>query len=154
MRAVALVEPVLEEMADRYGLSLGDFRAVRVLSRLGDVPVSRFGSELGVPRSTITNLVDRLEKAGVVERLPDPADRRVTLVRLTPTGGQAVEALVLLQSSDVARGLFSLDEPSQAMLAELLDRVANAAAAATGAGVAESATQNQAKPAEGLEPVS
>jgi len=121
--AVALAEPLQQELAASHGISLGDLHAVRVLSRLGEAPVSRYGAELRLPRSTITNLVDRLERAGLVERVASPTDRRVTLVRLTETGREAVEARARLADSDVARRLFALDEADQAALVELLERV-------------------------------
>lgn len=126
VRAVVLAEPIQRDLASQYGLSLGDFRAVRVLSRLGPSPVSRFGSHLGVPRSTITNLADRLEHAGMIERMPDPTDRRVTLVRLTPAGQSAVEAIALLRDSEVARRLETLEPQDALRLAELLERVVEA----------------------------
>ena len=47
--------------------------------------------ELSVSRTNITNLIDGLERDGLVERVPNPADRRVSYARLTPTG----EALVV-----------------------------------------------------------
>ena len=40
---------------------------------------------------TMTNRVDRLAGRGLVERLPDPNDRRGVLVRLTPEGREAVD---------------------------------------------------------------
>ena len=123
MRAVALAEPLQRELAARHGISLGDLHAVHVLARLGEIPISRYGAEVGVPRSTITNLVDRLERAGLVERLPGPTDRRVTLVRLAPAGRKAVEETGLLRQSQVAARLFALDPAAQATLAELLERV-------------------------------
>jgi DNA-binding MarR family transcriptional regulator len=123
LRAVALAEPLQSELAARHGLSLGDLHAVRMLARLGDVPVSRYGSELGVPRSTITNLVDRLERAELVERVASPTDRRVTLVRLSSAGRTVVDDTGLLLDSDLARRLFVLEPESQAALAELLERV-------------------------------
>lgn len=123
VRAVALAEPLQRELAARHGISLGDLHAVHVLARLGEIPISRYGAEVGVPRSTITNLVDRLERAGLVERLPGPTDRRVTLVRLAPAGRKAVEETGLLRQSQVAARLFALDPAAQATLAELLERV-------------------------------
>jgi len=123
LRAVALAEPLQRELAARHGISLADLHAVRVLARQGEVPISRYGDELGVPRSTITNLVDRLERAGLVERLPGPTDRRVTLVRLAPAGQRAVEGAVVLRDSEVAARLLALDPAAQTTLAELLERV-------------------------------
>ncbi len=43
--------------------------------------------------SDTTRLLDRLEKAGLVERLPNPADRRGVLVRATPAGRERFEAV-------------------------------------------------------------
>jgi len=123
LRAVALAEPVQRELAARHGISLADLYAVRVLARQGEVPISRYGDELGVARSTITNVVDRLERAGLVERLPSPSDRRITLVRLAPAGQRAVEGAVVLRDSEVAARLLALEPAAQAMLAELLERV-------------------------------
>ncbi|MGD0123119.1 MAG: MarR family transcriptional regulator [Candidatus Limnocylindrales bacterium] len=123
LRAVALAEPLQSELAASHGISLGDLYAVRVLARLGEVPVSRYGAELGVARSTITNLVDRLERAGLVVRVASPNDRRVTLVRLTDTGRDAMEARARFPESDVARRLFALEQADQAALAELLERM-------------------------------
>ena len=123
LRAVVLAEPLQRELAARHGISLGDLHAVRVLARQGEVPISHYGAELGVPRSTITNLVDRLERAGLVERLPGPTDRRVTLVRLAPAGRRAVEETGLLRQSQVAARLLALEPAAQTTLAELLERV-------------------------------
>lgn len=123
LRAVALAEPLQSELAARHGLSLGDLSAVRLLARLGEVSVSRFGGALGVPRSTITNLVDRLERAGLVERIACSTDRRVTLVRVSPAGGTVVEDTGFLLDSELARRLFELEPESQVALAELLERI-------------------------------
>ena len=123
LRAVALAEPLQRDLAARHGVSLGDLSAVRSLARLGATPVSQFGAELGLPRSTITNLVDRLEGARLVERAASPTDRRVTLVKLTPAGEQVVEAVALLRDSVVARRLLALDPATQETLAGILERV-------------------------------
>ncbi len=123
VRAVALVEPLQRELAASHGISLGDLFAVRTLARLGEVPVSRYGSELGLARSTITNLVDRLERAGLVARVASPCDRRVTLVRLTPAGRDTTEAGARLGESDLVRRLLALSGSDQAALAELLERL-------------------------------
>jgi len=124
LRAVSLAEPLQRELAAGHGISIEDLYAVRVLARLGDVPVSRYGAELGLARSTITNLVDRLERASLVERVAVPTDRRVTLVRLTQSGRQALEARAVVAESDIVRRLFALDADDQTALAVLLEQVA------------------------------
>src|SRR5512140_2117893 len=63
-------------------------RALAVLRSHGDLRLSELSEHLHIaPRST-TEVVDALEQRGLAERRPDPADRRATLVRLTPEGGQ------------------------------------------------------------------
>ena len=123
LRAVALAEPLQRELAARHRVSLGDLHAVRTLARIGEVSMSSYGNELGVPRSTITNLVDRLERAGLVERAASSRDRRVTLVRLAAAGRRAVEDTDVLLRSRVAARLLDLEPEAQVRLAELLERV-------------------------------
>ena len=52
----------------------------------GPTPMGRIGDLLCVDGSTVTWIVDRLEEKGLVERQPDPKDRRVRLVALTDEG--------------------------------------------------------------------
>jgi DNA-binding MarR family transcriptional regulator len=142
VRAVALAEPLQRELATSHGISLGDLFAVRTLARLGEVPVSRYGAELGLARSTITNLVDRLERAGLVARVASPCDRRVTLVRLTPAGRDTTEAGARLGESDLVRRLLALSDADQASLAELLERLV----AAEPGGAADPAASAEPEP--------
>lgn len=56
--------------------------------------VTTMAAEVGATKVAITLLVDDLEALGYVERVPDPADGRAKLVRLTPAGAAPAEALV------------------------------------------------------------
>jgi MarR family transcriptional regulator, organic hydroperoxide resistance regulator len=122
-RAAALVEPLQREIAARHGIALADLHALRVLELTGAVPVSHLGGELGLARSSATNLVDRLERAGLVERSTDRQDRRVTLVRLSKAGLEALESFEMVRQSDLVPRLLSLDEAERATFADLLDRI-------------------------------
>ncbi len=122
-RAAALVEPLQREIAARHGIALADLHALRVLELTGSVAVSHLGAELGLRRSSATNLVDRLERAGLVERSADRQDRRVTLVSLSNAGLEALESFDMVRQSDLVRRLLSLDERERAAFADLLDRI-------------------------------
>jgi DNA-binding MarR family transcriptional regulator len=71
--------------------------------------------ELSVSRTNITNLIDGLEKDGLVERVPNPADRRVSYARLTAAG----KKLCLIVLPEVTHFLlnhldgFTADETAQ-----------------------------------------
>ena len=49
------------------------------------------GDAVVISKSGLTGVVDRMGKAGLVERVPDPGDRRVTLVALTALGAERYE---------------------------------------------------------------
>lgn len=61
----------------------------------GDAGLSQreISERMIVSTSNVTGMVDRLERAGLVERVPDPADRRVNRVRLTAAGGGLLDRL-------------------------------------------------------------
>ncbi len=56
-------------------------------------PMRELARRLHVDASNLTGLVDRLEKRGLVERRPDPADRRVKQLTVTPDGAELRDAL-------------------------------------------------------------
>jgi DNA-binding MarR family transcriptional regulator len=81
-------------------------------------------AHLGVDRTVMTYLLDDLEKAGLVERQPDPTDRRARLIAATDQGKEAICDLErrLLQAEQEVLG--SLDEAERRLFRMLLQRVA------------------------------
>jgi DNA-binding MarR family transcriptional regulator len=75
----------------------------RVASRIGagGTRVSDLAEQARVTKQTAAYLVEQLEAAGYVERVPDPTDRRARLVRPTPRAQPAIEAA----GAEVARVL-------------------------------------------------
>ncbi len=76
-----------------------------------------------VTSGTMTNRVDRLVAAGLVERHPDPGDRRGVLVRLTPAGASRVDAAMADLLVRERQLLAGLDAPQQEALADVLRRI-------------------------------
>jgi DNA-binding MarR family transcriptional regulator len=74
-----------------FGLSIADFDVLNTLRRVGDQhgskPAEMARSSL-ITTGAMTSRLDRLERSGLIRRLPDPADRRGVLVRLTPQGSR------------------------------------------------------------------
>jgi DNA-binding MarR family transcriptional regulator len=56
------------------------------LARTGPLTVARLAQHLGIDRSGTSRYADRLQEAGLLERQPDPADRRMSSLCLTPEG--------------------------------------------------------------------
>ena len=69
-----------------FGLSTSQYAILKLLDpEVGRRPIDLSGTLLRA-RSTVTRLIDQMEKAGLVWRIPDPDDRRAQLVILTPDG--------------------------------------------------------------------
>ncbi len=106
-----------------HGLESWEFDVLAALRRAGapyELSPGRLLKETLVTSGTMTNRVDRLVTRGLVERLPDPRDRRGVLVRLTDSGKTTVDG-ALAGLLDRERDLLaSLGETDQARLAGLL----------------------------------
>lgn len=77
----------------RLGLTPNDAKALNSLDADNGQPMSTLAARWGTDASTATWTVDRLERRGLAERRPDPGDRRVKLVALTPAGVETQQEL-------------------------------------------------------------
>jgi DNA-binding MarR family transcriptional regulator len=90
VRASFATTAVLSRVAAEYDLSLTQLRVLAIL-RDRRVRMSELADYLGLDKSTISGLVDRAEKRGLLQRAPSPADGRATDVFLTPEGSQLAD---------------------------------------------------------------
>lgn len=77
----------------RLELTMAQVKGVMVLGRRGELPVGGLARELAVGLPAASAVVDRLVEHGLVRRQEDPADRRRTLVRLSPQGEELLARL-------------------------------------------------------------
>jgi DNA-binding MarR family transcriptional regulator len=106
-----------------HELEVWEFDVLAALRRAGRPYVLSPGQLLAqtmVTSGTMTNRVDRLEIRGLVQRLPDPADRRGVHVRLTPRGKEAVDAALADLLASERDLLSSLTGRQQEALSALL----------------------------------
>ena len=85
-------------------------------------PTTLYGSVI-LSSGGMTKRLDRLERAGLVERLPDPTDRRGRLVGLTDRGREVADAALLDHLENEQRLLGSLDATEREQLAGLLRKL-------------------------------
>ena len=83
----------IEDLLRPHGLTFARFEVLRLLafSRRGVLPVGKVGERLQVHPASVTNAMQRLEDAGLVERSANPADGRSVLATITPAGRSLVE---------------------------------------------------------------
>jgi DNA-binding MarR family transcriptional regulator len=110
-----------DQAAAAHSLTGAQARVLGLLS-LEPMPMRRIAQKLKCEPSNVTGIVDRLETRGLVERRPDPADRRVKLAAATEKGART--ALQLRESLGVAREpLAELSHAERAVLRDLLRRM-------------------------------
>ena len=124
MRAQQILLADLDATLRRFGLTFARYEALVLLSfsHGGALPLSKMGERLQVHATSVTNLVDRLEGAGLVRREPNPRDGRGTLAVLTEQGAQiARQATGVL--NETRFGLGELTAPDLDLLFAALRRL-------------------------------
>ncbi|MEH3156724.1 MAG: MarR family transcriptional regulator [Gordonia paraffinivorans] len=84
--ASATIVRAYRPMLDRIGLTYPQFLVMIVLWEDDDISVGTLADRLDLPANGLAPVLDRLVKAGLVERQRDPSDRRVHRMRLTEAG--------------------------------------------------------------------
>ncbi|MET7436368.1 MarR family winged helix-turn-helix transcriptional regulator [Streptomyces sp. NPDC004082] len=121
---VARYHEEYEEAAGEHALTGAQARLLSLLT-LEPLPMRRLAQKLRCEPSNVTGIVDRLEARGLVERRPDPADRRVKLAAPTEEGRRIARSL--RDSLDFAREpLAGLSHEERLSLRELLQRMLDA----------------------------
>jgi DNA-binding MarR family transcriptional regulator len=97
-------------------LSKLHLHVLMLLDHHGTLPMSRLASLVDVSVSNITGIVDRLEQHGMVERVREERDRRLVLVRATPTGTARCEEVEGLRRERLRRLIATLDGRERAVV--------------------------------------
>lgn len=124
MRAQQVLIAELDALLRPFGITFSRFEALVLLaySRQGSLPLSKIGERLQVHATSVTNVIDRLEAAGLVRREPNPRDGRGTLAVITESGRDVAKSATA--ELNAARfGLGVLDAEQLQQLFTLLHRV-------------------------------
>jgi len=90
LHASSVLESRVEASLSEVGLSLAKLAALHQLTEAGDsLPLGQLAERLSCVKSNVTQLVDRLEADGLVNRTGDPNDRRSRIAVLTDAGRSA-----------------------------------------------------------------
>jgi DNA-binding MarR family transcriptional regulator len=120
------LEQRLEPVYRAHGLEPGWHDVLATLRRAGPpyrLRPTEFTGALMLTSSGTTKRLDRLEQAGLITRGPDPADRRGTLITLTPKGLQLIDSVTEAHLDNERRLLASLSDAEQRRLADLLRKL-------------------------------
>lgn len=119
MRAHQILIAELDSMLRPYGITFSRYEALVLLmySRAGALPLSKIGERLQVHATSVTNVIDRLEAAGLVHREPNPHDGRGTLAVITADG----RAVATKATADLNAARFGMAALSGGELTQVYD---------------------------------
>jgi DNA-binding MarR family transcriptional regulator len=122
VRSSFLVNAVYAESGREHGLTpqQGQLLCVLMVQPYG---MGELGAMLGLAKSSLTGLVDRTERNGMVRREPDPQDARAVRVALTPRGGRLAEAFYAETCRRIEKLPAGLSAADRDTLASLLGRI-------------------------------
>lgn len=117
MRVHQILMARLNELLEPYDLTFPRYEALMLLhfSSRGSLPLGKIGERLQVHRTSVTNTIDGLERAGLVHRIPHETDRRAVLAEILPEGRRVADA-----ATEVLNAAAFGTEP---LAAEELDRL-------------------------------
>jgi len=109
-----------QEALAEWDVTPSQARALAVLRRGGSRRLGELADRLRIVPRSATEVVDALAERGLVERKPDPADRRATLVALTAEGERVATAILAARMSGASSLFARLPDADRAELARLL----------------------------------
>ncbi|RCG31072.1 MarR family transcriptional regulator [Sphaerisporangium album] len=116
MRAHQILLGQLDTLLRPHDLTFARYEALVLLtfSRTGSLPLSRIGERLMVHPTSVTNTVDRLERAGLVRRMRNPKDGRGVLAEITDKGRELVaRATADLMAADFCMTMYGESDLSE-----------------------------------------
>lgn len=123
-RAARAIHLQSRELLAPLGLTPAAARALRTLGHAaGPMRMGDLAERMHVVPRTVTTLVDALEEDGLIERRPDPTDRRSTLVHLTPRGSDRLGQMRAARHEAAGELLSALSVAEQDQLRALLRKL-------------------------------
>jgi MarR family transcriptional regulator for hemolysin len=132
-----LLRTYADQRARHFGISRAQWTVLMRLDRFEGLKQSELAEVLDLQPISLTRLLDRLAENGLIERRPDPNDRRANRLYLTPAARPLLEQLSTLGVEMMNEVLEGIDEPSRERLLrdlELLKDNLRAAIARNGNG--------------------
>ncbi len=111
-------------LQDRFATTLPRFDLMAQLERApGGLKMGELSRRMMVTGGNVTGITDLLEREGLVERVPDPDDRRAILVRLTAAGRRGFAAMAAEHERWIVESFGELSQREMAAMASLLARL-------------------------------
>ena len=92
-----------KHLAREFGLTGPQLTVIKVLEQIGDMSLSSLSARIKTQNSTVTGIIDRMEREGLVKRERSEEDRRIVYIRLSPKG-RKLAASIEVEPMEIFRG--------------------------------------------------
>ena len=118
-----LVKKRFDRFAETTGMSRAQWHVLAHVSKREGINQATLADLVGVEPITICRMVDRLEALGLVERRPDPNDRRARLIHMIEAARPGLERMRTVAQALFVEALDGITDEEEAILARLLGRI-------------------------------
>jgi len=126
-RAQKLVRSAVDEAMAQHGVRIGQNLLLEALWQEDGLAPGELAARVGATTPTIVNTATRMERAGLLERRPDPDDRRLVRLYLTETGRAAEGPIQAARRRIAEHATATLTEPErrhlESALLKIVDRM-------------------------------
>ena len=130
LRSYLALKHIAERSISDTGLGLTEFATLEALLHKGPLTIGEIQSKVPLALGSMTAVVDRLERRGLILRTPSPADRRARILKLSPKGRVAVKDAFSRHAADLEWAMAILTHREKRQLRALLKKLGRFAAAA------------------------
>jgi MarR family transcriptional regulator, organic hydroperoxide resistance regulator len=115
---------ITKELAKRADLTGPQLTVVKLLEQIGDLSLSSLSEKIRAQNSTVTGIIDRMEREGLVTRERSTEDRRVVYIRLTAKGHELAREIPVEPMEIFRNALESLSGQEMKDLMRIMTKVA------------------------------
>lgn len=123
MRAAQAVQERIKQDIACSGLNPSEFGAMELLYHKGRQTIQQIGEKILLASGSMTYLIDKLEKKGLVQRVHCPEDRRVTYIEITKKGNTLMEERFPNHQKVIEQIFDVLEEQEKEQLLVLLKKI-------------------------------
>jgi DNA-binding MarR family transcriptional regulator len=124
-RIIRAIDLQSRELVRRYGLTGPQMVLLRELMRLGEVNVTDLARQVNLSQATVTDILNRLEQRGMIQRCKSDRDRRRVRISATEAARQTVDFAVPVLQENFIRQFSAMNDWEQLQLLSSLGRVAD-----------------------------
>jgi len=122
-RASKVVLEEANKLIESYKLNPTEFAVLELLYHKGRQPIQKIGQKILLSSGSMTYVVDKLEKKGLLERVYCTEDKRITYMSITAAGKELIEEIFPSHEEKINELMSALSESEQDTAIELLRKL-------------------------------